>query len=54
MNETNCSLNVDKWEIRRFRSCVKKKSAVELIHGGDVIMLKHSESGGYITLDELS
>lgn len=24
------------------------------LHGGDVVLLKHSESGGYITLDELS
>jgi len=53
--EANASQNSEKWEIRKYRSTYEKPEMMGInLHGGDVVLLKHSESGGYITIDELS
>jgi len=50
--EANVSQNYEKWEILAYRHSQPHAIEEFLLHGGDVVRIKHAESGGYITVDE--
>ena len=52
--EANVSQNFQKWQIIAFRQTDDPTTTDFELHGGDVVRLKHAESGGYITVDDQS
>ena len=52
--EANVSQNFEKWTIQSYRQTEKATLADFYLHGGDVVRLRHAESGGYITVDDQS
>jgi hypothetical protein len=52
--EANVSQNFEKWMILNYRQTDELVTQEFEIHGGDVVRLKHAESGGYITVDDAS
>ena len=42
----------EKWTIYAFRHCNTPQKEEFYLHGGDVVRIKHAESGGYLTVDE--
>ena len=51
--EANCSQNFYKWQVVNYRQ-QKPKDVNKFIYSGDVIRLKHAETGGYLCYDDLS
>lgn len=50
--EVNCGTESKKWQIFQYRQHMDDHKAMHFVFGGDVIRLKHAESGGYICLDD--
>lgn len=49
--ESNVSQNFEKWTIVAYRQQEELILEDFFLHGGDVIRLRHSETGGFITID---
>ena len=52
--EANVGQNFEKWTILAYRHCNSPSEEARLLHGGDIVRIKHAESGGYLTVDENS
>ena len=52
--EANASQNCEKWTILAYRHNEEPLEEARLLHGGDIVRIKHAESGGYLTVDENS
>lgn len=40
------------WSILAYRHCNTPQKENFYLHGGDIVRIKHAESGGYLTCDE--
>ena len=50
--EVNIGSEAKKWQVFPFRQFMDERNNQRMIFAGNVIRLKHAESGGYICLDD--
>lgn len=50
--EANLSQNYEKWSIKAYKHTDSPENEEYFLYGGDVVRIKHAESGGYLTIDD--
>ena len=50
--EANVSQNYEKWTIQAFKHTDSPRNEAYYLYGGDIVRIKHAESGGYLTIDD--
>ena len=50
--EANVSQNLQKWTIQAYRHTDIPSNKDYYLYGGDIVRIKHAESGGFLTVDD--
>ena len=50
--EANVSQNYEKWTIKAYRHTDILAHEEYYLYGGDIVRIKHAESGGYLTVED--